>query len=81
MKTIYKVILTLVTALFMIACEKGPIDPGNNKIPVDKSTEELVKSDNEFGIDLFKRVLAYQHDECNVILSPVSVALALAMGG
>ncbi|UCH14618.1 MAG: serpin family protein [Bacteroidales bacterium] len=79
MKTIYKVMITLVIILYMVACEKSPVDPGNNKIPVDKSTEELIKSDNEFGIDLYKKLLAYQEDGSNVILSPLSAAFALAM--
>jgi len=79
MKIIYKVILTLATIVYMVACETRPVDPEDNKIPVDKSTEELIKSDNEFGIDLFKKLLAYQQDNSNIILSPFSAALALAM--
>lgn len=79
MKIIYKVILTLATILYMVACETRPVDPEENRIPVDKSTEELIKSDNEFGIDLYKKLLAYQEDNSNVILSPTSAALALAM--
>jgi serine protease inhibitor len=79
MKTIYKVILTLAALLCIVACETSPVNPENNKIPVDKSTEELIKSDNEFGIDLYKKLLAYQQDDSNIILSPFSAALALAM--
>jgi serine protease inhibitor len=79
MKIIYKLILTLTAILYLVACETRPVEPEENIIPVDKSTEELIKSDNEFGIDLFKNLLAYQEDNSNVILSPFSAALALAM--
>ncbi len=79
MKIIYKLILSLATVLYMTACETRPVEPDNNKIPVDKSTEELIKSDNEFGIDLYRKLLACQDNNSNVILSPISAALALAM--
>ena len=79
MKIIYKLLLTLATILYMVACETRPVEPEKNKIPIDKSTEELIKSDNEFGIDLYKKLLAYQDNNSNVILSPISAALALAM--
>jgi serine protease inhibitor len=79
MKKIYKVIITLAALICIVACETSPVNPENNKIHIDKSTEELIKSDNEFGIDLYKKLLSYQEDDSNIILSPFSAALALAM--
>jgi serine protease inhibitor len=79
MKTIIKIIVSVAAILTVTACEKDPGNAGDNKIPVDKSTEELIKSDNVFGIDLFKRILDYQDPDSNVMISPISAALALAM--
>jgi serine protease inhibitor len=79
MKTIIKIIVSVAAILTVTACEKDAGNVGDNKIPVDKSTEELIKSDNEFGIDLFKKILDYQDPDSNVMISPISAALALAM--
>jgi serine protease inhibitor len=79
MKTIIKIIVSVAAILTVTACEKDAGNVGDKKIPVDKSTEELIKSDNEFGIDLFKKVIDYQDPDSNVLISPISAALALAM--
>jgi serine protease inhibitor len=79
MKKIIKIIVSVAAILTVTACEKNADNVGDNKIPVDKSTEELIKSDNEFGIDLFKKILDYQDPDSNVMISPISAALALAM--
>jgi len=79
MKTIIKIMVSVAAILSVAACEKSTDNVGGNKIPVDKSTEELVKYDNEFGIDLFKKIIDYQDPDSNVMISPISAALALAM--
>jgi len=79
MKTKYILIISLVIVSYLAACEKNKDNSPDNEIHITKSTEKLIKSDNEFGIELFKEVLAYQDADDNVIFSPFSVSLALAM--
>jgi serine protease inhibitor len=79
MKKIIKILVSLAAILSVVACEKDNDNVTDNKIHIDKSTEELIKSDNEFGIDLFKKILDYQDSDSNIIISPISAALALAM--
>ena len=79
MKKILKIIVSVATIVSVVACEKNADNVTEKKIHVDKSTEELIKSDNEFGIDLFKRIMDYQDPDSNVIISPISASLALAM--
>jgi serpin B len=78
MKT--KTILSLIIVLVITSCEKQ-VDHSqdDSKINITKTTEQIIKADNQFGFDLFKRVLANDDTSDNVFISPTSVALALAM--
>jgi serpin B len=62
------------------SCEKNwePDQPGK-KININKTTADMVKADNAFGLELFQEVLTLDDAAKNVFISPVSVALALAM--
>jgi len=67
---------------WFISCEQEP-DPKPDlkpkEIPVSAGTKQLIKSDNQFGIELFKQVIAGQKSDTNTLVSPLSVSLALAM--
>lgn len=67
--------------IFLFSCETNNNDDFQTsfKYQGDKKAQELINSGNEFGIDLFRIVL--ESDDCpeNVMISPSSVAIALAM--
>jgi len=67
----------LTVALF--ACNKGTDDPGIKDITIDAKSEKLVEADNEFGLDLFKKVYDDPETPGNFMISPLSVSLALSM--
>lgn len=78
MKT--KILFSLIIALIITSCEKQDNqNQENKKMNLTKTTEQIIKADNQFGFDLFKRILANDGTSDNVFISPTSVALALAM--
>jgi serine protease inhibitor len=85
--------LLLLVSCSLVACEKntGGQDyndptgndqtdntPGASSLDPEKSMLALVEADNAFGIGLFKE-MATENQDSNIFISPVSVALALAM--
>jgi serine protease inhibitor len=46
---------------------------------LSQKTKALIESDNDFGFDLFQRVMADAKPNENLCVSPLSVSLALAM--
>jgi len=79
MKTIKFVIPAIVILLLGYSCEKTKVEPGPKEINLTQKGKILVDSDNLFGINLFKEVLKAEDPEKNVMIAPLSVALALAM--
>ena len=74
-----KAFLFVVLAV-MFSCEKSPdIQLVPKEINIDKTTSEIIKSDNIFGIELFQQVVKHDAESDNIFVSPTSVALALAM--
>jgi len=63
-----------------IACEmnRDPKPGELDEMELTSQSLELIESDNLFGLELFQSVLA-NDDSKNVMISPLSVALALAM--
>ncbi|WP_167613128.1 serpin family protein [Maribellus sediminis] len=47
-------------------------------IKLDNKSAQLIEADNAFGLDLFQRIRATSNEE-NLMISPLSVSLALAM--
>jgi serpin B len=69
----------MLVCCILISCEKQDKPNDEKKINLTKTTEQIIAADNQFGFDLFKRVLANDPSAGNVFISPTSVALALAM--
>ncbi len=73
--------LLFVFILISVSCERQDVAPPvpEFKYNGDKKAEALIAADNEFGLDLFR--LIAEDDECpvNMMMSPVSVAMALGM--
>lgn len=52
--------------------------PTHDDIPLTESNSQLINANHEFAYDLFASVIENRRDE-NVLISPASVAIALAM--
>jgi serine protease inhibitor len=78
MKTI---IYLIVMAAALISCEKSTTDlPKSPKeIVINKTTADIIKSDNDFGLAMFRKVDSLDTGSENIFVSPTSIALALAM--
>ncbi len=77
-----KPILFLLAAILLTSCEKQNTQkesPAPKDIPLAKSTQDMIKSDNAFGFSVFQKVLENNPSTDNVFISPTSIALALAM--
>jgi len=76
-----KVFLCLIVmGTVLLSCEKSTDPPkGPKEIAITKTTADIIKSDNDFGIELFHEVVSQDTTPGNVFVSPTSIALALAM--
>ena len=80
MKTIRSIIPALLILLLGYSCEKTKDEePEPTEINLTQKGKILVEADNLFGINLFKEVLDAEEPGENVMISPLSVSLALAM--
>ncbi len=83
-KIIFKtaVLFSFTIALISSACKKEsveiiPVDP----VPISLTADQvsLIKSENSFAFDIFKKVVDKSGDEENIIISPLSISCALSM--
>ena len=75
-----KTIFILVPFLLFTACQKNPGSlPGPKPINLDQKSLSLLKADNVFAFEIFKQILQNEEDEKNIMISPLSISLALAM--
>jgi serine protease inhibitor len=78
MKTIISLLLVLIYTS-MSSCQKNDLVPDENKIiNLDEKSAQLVEADNAFGLELFQKIRE-ESDEENLMISPLSVSVALAM--
>ena len=59
--------------------QEEEINSENNSIELDEKSVQLVNADNAFGFELFRNIYAEETEHQNIMISPLSVALALAM--
>ncbi|MCK5028013.1 MAG: serpin family protein [Bacteroidales bacterium] len=80
MKNIMSYLIILLVLIFA-SCEKddnGPEFPTEEKeIVLSAQSKDMVESDNQFGIEIFKRIL--NADQGNLMISPLSISQALLM--
>jgi serine protease inhibitor len=72
-------ILFALTLLIFCSCDKDEDPIKNTRITVSKTTREIIRADNDFGISLFREVVKTEDKAANIFISPTSVAIALAM--
>jgi serpin B len=73
-----KSVSILLTAILLAGCNL----PGNTPdedLNVTEKTARLIEAENQFGFELYQNVFASETDYDNIMLSPLSVSLALAM--
>ncbi|MEA1875675.1 MAG: serpin family protein [Bacteroidota bacterium] len=70
--------ITIITILLaaLISCDKE-VEPTPLNLPL--KSQEIIESSNAFGLNLFRAVLENEEAEKNVMISPLSVSLALSM--
>lgn len=77
-----KTITTLLTVIFLLtflSCQKESFNSDGNKIiDLDEKSALLVEADNAFGLELFQNIRKESAEE-NIMISPLSVSVALAM--
>ena len=79
-----RTVLVLFVAVFVFAqCESsvtGPDDP-IGELPRDLTASEkmLIEADQAFSYDIFQRTVAYDSEQDNLMISPLSISMALAM--
>jgi len=79
MKTISLLAIIFSTLIFFSGCNLINSDDDNPEMPLNEKTAKLLEAENEFGFDLFQRTYASETDYENIMVSPLSVSLALAM--
>ena len=70
----------IISIVWMVtmSCKAGN-DSTYKKIPLTAQERQLITHSNTFGLDLFRTVNVAEADTSNLMISPVSVALALGM--
>ena len=76
-------ILTAFFLAFIIgavgSCQENDVQPPESKIiDLDEKSAQLIEADNEFGLEMFQKVRE-NSDEENIMISPLSISVALAM--
>jgi serine protease inhibitor len=73
---------TLFLLLGMLICFYGcktEDEPFVNEIEVTEKTARLIEAENVFGLELFQHIFTSETENENIMISPLSVSLALAM--
>jgi serpin B len=75
------VILFSLTSIVLYACKKDPEVVPVDPVPINLTADQvaLVNSGNSFAIDVFKKVAESEQQAKNLIISPLSISVALSM--
>ncbi len=74
--------LALICIFLISSCQKESLDDNAGKykeIQLDEKSAQIVEADNQFGLELFQKVYNSETEHENIMVSPLSVSLALAM--
>jgi serine protease inhibitor len=74
-----RILIISLAFTLLAACENNPAPPEAGELNLTKKSLELLEADNAFGLDLFSEVMSETETGENVMISPLSVALALGM--
>jgi len=79
MKKLITLFLIMLVFPFFKCSRENPVDDVELSFNDSKKASELIEADTKFGLDLFREVLNMQEVPENVMISPLSVAMALGM--
>jgi serine protease inhibitor len=82
MKQLLLVTLLLGILIITFSCKKEKTDttPGEFKqVNLTEKQKQLINNNNAFGFDFFKKVIEISGSETNMMVSPLSVSMALGM--
>nr|WP_319571523.1 serpin family protein [uncultured Draconibacterium sp.] len=71
-------ILLALFLLFASSCKQNNYTPPRS-ITLNEKSADLIEAENEFGLELFQKIYAGEDKADNIMVSPLSVSLALAM--
>ncbi len=78
-----KPLLFILAAILVSGCNNGIVGPGlpKGELPRELTPQEkiLIEADSKFSYEIFKRTVAFDSDEENLMISPLSISMALAM--
>ncbi|MCG6186055.1 serpin family protein [Maribellus maritimus] len=75
-----KFIFSLVLASFFVfGCDLANSNDEIDEIKLTEKTAQLLEAENNFGFELFQNIYAFETQSDNIMVSPLSVSLALAM--
>lgn len=80
MKAIIKT--SIIAGILMIglqSCEENKNNPEPIPLDLTPKSKMLIEADNNFGFELFRKVVESEEDSKNIMISPLSISLALAM--
>jgi serine protease inhibitor len=78
MRTLWMIIIAMIGTAWMTGCS-SETDTGGEDIILTEKAARLVDVNNQFGLDLYREIYGYEKEARNLMVSPLSVALALAM--
>jgi serine protease inhibitor len=84
MKSTISMLITLLTLTMLWSCEASITQPGggpDGELPRELTASEkmLIEADRSFSYDIFRRTVAWETEEDNLMISPLSISMALAM--
>ena len=74
-----KVLVFCIIGIISFSCELNETGPPLKVLDLDERSLELLQYGNDFGLELFAEVMKEAGEDENVMVSPLSVALALGM--
>jgi serpin B len=75
------VFVMIVLPLYILSCSKTEENLPAEPVPINLTTDQvgIIKSENSFAFDIFSQVLNSTEEGTNVIISPLSISVALSM--
>jgi serine protease inhibitor len=78
----FQIIITFIMIISLnAACKKDvvPVAPGMKQVQLSEKQKQVINSNNAFGFDFFRKVNEYTNGNSNLMVSPLSVSMALGM--
>lgn len=79
MKTKIFSIIAILLIFGFVSCNKQSNELNLKKIDVSTDTKKIIEANNQFGFDMLQKIISTDDADGNLMISPVSISLALAM--